>query len=127
MNEPIGYAQASAHVRAVDDDIMATRKSDWVNNYWKVLAHHPPTCGACGRTPRKSWDRARSLDQRTHLYGGQRDQRLPLLCRLAWRGRPQPRRDTGTACQTRGRSSVFANETNRHAVALDLQIDDKFR
>ena len=25
------------------DDIMATRKTDWVNNYWKVLAHHPPT------------------------------------------------------------------------------------
>ena len=25
------------------DDIMATRKIDWVNNYWKVLANHPPT------------------------------------------------------------------------------------
>ena len=25
------------------DDIMATRKSDWINNFWKVLAHHPAT------------------------------------------------------------------------------------
>ncbi len=40
---PIEYADASPEVRAVYDDIMATRKSDWVNNYWKVLAHHPPT------------------------------------------------------------------------------------
>jgi AhpD family alkylhydroperoxidase len=38
---PIEYADASAEVRAVYDDIMATRKSDWVNNFWKVLAHDP--------------------------------------------------------------------------------------
>lgn len=37
----IEYAEASAEVRAVYDDIMATRKSDWVNNFWKVLAHDP--------------------------------------------------------------------------------------
>src|SRR6202042_1634636 len=39
----IEYADSSPEVRAVYDDIMATRKTDWVNNYWKVLAHHPPT------------------------------------------------------------------------------------
>ncbi|HUE10659.1 MAG TPA: hypothetical protein VMQ54_06960, partial [Steroidobacteraceae bacterium] len=38
---PIEYAEASAEVRAVYDDIMATRKTDWINNYWKMLAHHP--------------------------------------------------------------------------------------
>lgn len=38
---PIEYADASREVRAVYDDIMATRKSDWVNNFWKVLAHDP--------------------------------------------------------------------------------------
>src|SRR5579863_1552925 len=41
--EPIEYADASAEVRAIYDDIMATRKVDWVNNFWKVLAHDPPT------------------------------------------------------------------------------------
>ena len=40
---PIEYADASPEVRAVYDDIMATRKIDWINNFWKVLAHHPPT------------------------------------------------------------------------------------
>src|ERR1700722_14196366 len=40
---PIEYAQASPEVRAVYDDIMATRGADWVNDFWKVLAHDPPT------------------------------------------------------------------------------------
>jgi AhpD family alkylhydroperoxidase len=39
----IEYAQASAEVRAVFDDIKATRKIDDVNNFWKALASHPPT------------------------------------------------------------------------------------
>ena len=37
----IEYAEAGDAVRAVYDDIMATRKSDWINNFWKVLAHDP--------------------------------------------------------------------------------------
>ena len=39
----IEYADATAEVRAVYDDIMATRKSDWINNFWKALAHDPVT------------------------------------------------------------------------------------
>jgi AhpD family alkylhydroperoxidase len=39
----IEYDQAAPAVRAVYDDIMSTRKSDWVNNFWKALANHPPT------------------------------------------------------------------------------------
>src|SRR5215470_4737405 len=39
----IEYAEASPEVRAVYDDIMATRRIDWVNNFWKALANHPPT------------------------------------------------------------------------------------
>jgi AhpD family alkylhydroperoxidase len=39
----IEYDTASAEVRAVYDDIMATRKTDRVNNFWKALANHPPT------------------------------------------------------------------------------------
>jgi len=39
----VEYADASPEVRAVYDDIMATRKIDWINNFWKVLASDPPT------------------------------------------------------------------------------------
>lgn len=37
----IEYEHANDEVRAVYDDIMQTRKSEWVNNFWKVLAHDP--------------------------------------------------------------------------------------
>jgi AhpD family alkylhydroperoxidase len=35
----IEYKHASPEVRAVYDDIMSTRKTDWVNNFWKAIAH----------------------------------------------------------------------------------------
>ncbi len=37
----IEYEEAGPEVRAVYDDIMATRKIDWVNNFWKALAVQP--------------------------------------------------------------------------------------
>ena len=40
---PIEYADASPEVRAVYDDIRATRKTDWINNFWKALANDPAT------------------------------------------------------------------------------------
>ena len=39
----IEYDEAPAEVRAVYDEIMALRKTDWVNNFWKALANDPPT------------------------------------------------------------------------------------
>jgi AhpD family alkylhydroperoxidase len=39
----IQYEDASPEVRAVYDDIMATRKTDWINNFWKAIAHDPAT------------------------------------------------------------------------------------
>ncbi len=41
--KPVEYVDASPEVRAVYDDIMQTRKTDWINNFWKVLAHDPAT------------------------------------------------------------------------------------
>jgi AhpD family alkylhydroperoxidase len=45
----IEYDDAPPEVRAVYDDIMETRKIDWINNFWKALANHPPTL-------RRTWD-----------------------------------------------------------------------
>jgi AhpD family alkylhydroperoxidase len=39
----IEEADASPEVKAVYDDIKATRKVDWINNFWKVLANDPAT------------------------------------------------------------------------------------
>ncbi len=45
----IEYEAASPEVRAVYDDMMATRKTDWINNFWKVLANHPASL-------RRTWE-----------------------------------------------------------------------
>jgi AhpD family alkylhydroperoxidase len=45
----IEYDKASPEIRAVYDDIMATRKTDWINNFWKVLANHPASL-------RRTWE-----------------------------------------------------------------------
>ena len=37
----IEYRDAAPEVRAVYDDIMATRGTDWINNFWKALANDP--------------------------------------------------------------------------------------
>jgi AhpD family alkylhydroperoxidase len=39
--KPVEYAEASAEVRAVFDDIKASRKIADVNNFWKYLASDP--------------------------------------------------------------------------------------
>ena len=39
----IEYAAAGPEVRAVYDDIKQTRNIPDVNNFWKVIANHPPT------------------------------------------------------------------------------------
>ncbi len=39
----IEYDVANAEVRAVYDDIMKTRGTDWINNFWKALANDPAT------------------------------------------------------------------------------------
>jgi AhpD family alkylhydroperoxidase len=39
----IEEADASPAVKAVYEDIKATRKVHWINNFWKVLANDPAT------------------------------------------------------------------------------------
>lgn len=43
MTRLVQYAEAPPEVRAIYDDIMATRGVADVNNFWKALAVHPPT------------------------------------------------------------------------------------
>ena len=54
MVPPIEYDRASAEVRAVYDDIMKTRGTDWINNFWKALANDPPTL-------RRTWESVKQV------------------------------------------------------------------
>jgi AhpD family alkylhydroperoxidase len=125
---PIEYDDASDEVRAVYDDIMATRKTDWVNNYWKALAQHPPTL-------RRMWPNSKEV-----MGPGALD---PLTKELIYvavsvtNGCKYCIASHGAAARNKGLTPLqhaelvaiigLANETNRHAAALDLQIDEQFR
>ena len=126
--EPIEYAEATAEVRAVYDDIMATRKVDRVNNYWKVLAHHPPTL-------KRMWANSKEV-----MAAGALD---PLTKELIYIAVSVTNAcdyciaSHGAAARNKGMTPAqfselvaiigLANETNRHAAALDLTIDEQFR
>jgi AhpD family alkylhydroperoxidase len=125
---PIEYAAASAEVRAVYDDIMATRNADWVNNYWKILAHHPPTL-------RRMWANAKEV-----MGAGTLDPLTKELiymavsitngCRYCIASHGFAARHKGMTPQQHAELVAIvglANETNRQAFALDLPIDERFR
>ena len=50
----IEYADAAPEVRAVYDDIMTTRQTDWINNFWKALANDPATL-------RRTWQSVKEI------------------------------------------------------------------
>jgi AhpD family alkylhydroperoxidase len=50
----IEYADASPEVRAVYDDIMTTRQTDKINNFWKAIAHDPATL-------RRTWESVKQI------------------------------------------------------------------
>ena len=125
---PIEYAQASAEVRAVYDDIMATRGTDWVNNFWKVLAHDPPTL-------RRIWSNIKEV-----MAPGSLDPLTKELIYIAvsiTNGCRYCIASHGAAARAKGMSAAqfdemlaitgLANETNRLVIGLDVPVDDRFR
>ena len=125
---PIEYADASAEVRAVYDDIMKTRKTDWINNFWKVLAHDPVTL-------RRMWANVKAV-----MSPGALDPLTKELIYIAvsvTNGCRYCIASHGAGAIAKGMTPAqhaellavigLANETNRFAVALDMPIDERFR
>jgi AhpD family alkylhydroperoxidase len=125
--DPIEYGAASAEVRAVYDDIMATRKVDWVNNFWKVLAHDPPTL-------KRIWSNVKQV-----MGPGVLDPLTKELlyvavsasngCRYCIASHSAAARKHGmTEAQYSELLAIvgLANETNRLVTALDVVVDSQF-
>ncbi len=125
---PIEYADASAEVRSVYDDIMATRKTDWVNNFWKVLAHHPPTLG-------RMWSNVKQV-----MGPGALDPLTKELiylavsisngCRYCIASHGAAARQKGMTAEQHAELAAIvglANESNRLVFALDPVVDERFR
>ena len=54
ITAPVEYEDASKDIKEIYDDIMDTRKTDWVNNFWKVLATQPDLL-------RRTWQGVKSV------------------------------------------------------------------
>lgn len=126
--EPIEYASATAEVRAVYDDIMATRKVDWVGNFWKVLAHDPPTLRRIWSNVKQVMGPEGALDPLTKelLYVAVSASNGCHYC-IASHGAAARKRGMTEAQYSELLSIVgLANETNRLVTALDVDIDPQF-
>jgi AhpD family alkylhydroperoxidase len=124
---PIEYKDASAEVRAVYDDIMATRKTDWVNNFWKVLAHDPASL-------RRIWANIKEV-----MGPGTIDPLVKEMLYVAVSASNSCRycvASHGAAARNKGMTESqysellaivgLANETNRLVTALDVAVDERF-
>ncbi len=125
--EPIEYADASPEVRAVYDEIMALRRIDWINNFWKVLAHDPVAL-------RRTWEASKQI-----MAPGALDSLTKELiyiavsvingCRYCIASHSAAARRQGlTQAQLSELMAVIgmANQTNALATGLEIEIDARF-
>ena len=123
----VEYQDASPEVRAVYDDIMATRKTDWVNNFWKALARDPVTL-------RRTWQSIKEI-----MAPGALDALTKEMIYLAVSATNQCgyciASHTAAARKAGMNDAMFAelmavagmaNETNRLASGYQVEIDDRF-
>jgi AhpD family alkylhydroperoxidase len=124
----IEYQNASPEVRAVYDDIMATRKTDWINNFWKAIAHDPAAL-------KRTWEDIKQI-----MAPGALDPLTKEMIYLAVSVSNQCAYCIAShtaAAQKKGMNNEMfkelmavigmANETNRLVAGYQVAIDDQFK
>ncbi len=123
----VEYQDAAPAVRAVYDDIMKTRGTDWINNFWKVLAHDPALL-------RRTWE-----DIKQVMGPGALDpltKELIYIAVSATNGCEYCTYSHTASARAKGMSEAqlmelmavvgMANETNRMANGLRPPVDPQF-
>lgn len=124
----IEYNHASPEVRAVYDDIMATRKTDWINNFWKAIAHDPALL-------KRTWNDIKEI-----MAPGALDPLVKEMiyvavsatngCEYCIASHTASARKKGmTEAQFKELMSVvgMANETNRLVAGYQVEVDEQFK
>jgi AhpD family alkylhydroperoxidase len=124
----VEYDDASAEVRAIYDDIKVTRQTDYVNNFWKALAHDPVTL-------KRTWESIKQV-----MAAGALDALTKELIYLAVSVSNQCNyciaSHTAAASRAGMTDAMFtevmavvgmANESNRLASGYQVEIDERFR
>jgi AhpD family alkylhydroperoxidase len=125
---PLSDEEASAEALAVFEDIRAIRNTDFINNFWRVLAHDPPLLAA-------TWQRLKqvmgpgSLDPLT--------KELIYLAVSAANGCEYCVHSHTAAARAKGMTHEhyaevlaiigMASQTNAMATALQVPVDEAFK
>jgi AhpD family alkylhydroperoxidase len=128
LHQLVEYTDASPKVRAVYDDIMATRKTDWINNFWKALANDPVTL-------HRTWESIKQI-----MAAGALDPLTKEMIYIAVSVTNQCpyciASHTASASKKGMTDAMFhelmavvgmANETNRLASGYQVEIDEPFK
>jgi len=123
----IEYGDATAEVRAVYDDIMATRQTDWINNFWKALAHDPVML-------RRTWQSIKEIMAPGALDALTKEMVYVAVsvtnqCGYCIASHTAAARKAGMSDQMFAELMAvvgMANETNRLASGYQVEIDQRF-
>src|SRR6202790_3962670 len=124
----IEYADAGPEVRAVYDDIRATRKTDWINNFWKALANDPATL-------KRTWESIKQIMAPGALDPVTKEMLYIAVsvtnqCSYCIASHTASARNKGmTDAMLRELMAVIgmANETNALAAGYQVEIDEQFK
>jgi AhpD family alkylhydroperoxidase len=118
---------ASPEVRAVYDDIRKTRDTDYINNFWRVLAHDPATL-------KRTWEGLKQV-----MAPGALDPLTKEMLYLAvsiTNGCAYCSHSHGAAAKGRGMTKAMfaelmaivgmANQTNKLADGYRVPVDERF-
>jgi AhpD family alkylhydroperoxidase len=124
----VEYSDAPPETRAIYDDIMRTRGTDWINNFWKALAHDLPAL-------RRTWESVKQI-----MGPGALDPLTKELVYLAVSVSNQcpycTASHTAAARKAGMTDAMFAelmsvvgmaNETNRLSSGYRVEIDERFQ
>ncbi|MBS1876193.1 MAG: carboxymuconolactone decarboxylase family protein [Acidobacteria bacterium] len=123
----IEYEESTGVVREVYDDIRATRNTDYINNFWKALAHDPATL-------QRTWAGVKQI-----MTPGALDVLTKELlyvaisatngCGYCIASHTVSARKAGMTDEMFGELMAvvgMANETNRLAAGYQVEIDERF-
>ncbi len=124
----VEYAEAPPEVREVYDDIMRTRGTDWINNFWKALANDPAQLA-------RTWASVKQV-----MAPGALDplvKELVYVAVSATNGCEYCTYSHTAAARARGMTQAMfmelmavvglANQTNRLANGLRVPVDERFK
>ncbi|WP_170339765.1 carboxymuconolactone decarboxylase family protein [Ruegeria arenilitoris] len=120
--------EVSAEALAVFDDIRATRNTDYINNFWRALAHDPTLLKA-------TWERLKTV-----MAPGALDPLMKEMlyiavsvannCEYCVHSHSAAARAKGMTDQMQAELLAviaMASQTNALATALQVPVDDRFK